>query len=311
MIRDSYLADMRRAYDRVSGAASSTLSTDWGEIEFVDHGSGVPVLLSHGIFGGHDNAVEMVESYVGRGFRTIGPSRFGYFGSTLPEGATPATQGDAYLDLLDHLDVDRVVVVGFSAGSPSAIQMALRLPHRLYGLILASAYLPGMASPLPTPVAPFLSMTLRWQFGWWLLKTWAPVLFGRIMGVPRDWPDTSDEDLDSIRESLFPMQPKRSGVVFDTLVSEPACNRFPLEEITVPTLVVHAADDHLAPYKYASEAAIRIPGARQVTVDSGGHLFLEHQAQVRQATAAFIEEVVGGTWLASGSFVRPSRERVS
>lgn len=36
------------------------------------------------------------------------------------------------------------------------------------------------------------------------------------------------------------MQPKRSGVVFDTPVSEPARNRYPPEEITVPTLVVHA-----------------------------------------------------------------------
>jgi 2-hydroxy-6-oxonona-2,4-dienedioate hydrolase len=39
----------------------------------------------------------------GAGFRVIGPSRFGYFGSTLPDRATPADQADAYALLLDHV----------------------------------------------------------------------------------------------------------------------------------------------------------------------------------------------------------------
>ncbi|HEX6302455.1 MAG TPA: alpha/beta hydrolase [Acidimicrobiia bacterium] len=289
MIRRSYLADTRRAQDRVSKVVTSTLKTDWGEVEYVDEGEGISVLLSHGIFGGHDNAVEIVETYVGPGFRTIGPSRFGYFGSTLPDGTAPAHQADAYLELLDRLELERVFVLGFSAGAPSAIQMALRHPHRLHGLILASAYLPGMARPLPSALRPLMSGALRWGFGWWLLKRWAPERLARIMGVPKGWPNTSDERLDSIRDSLFPTQPKRLGVVFDAIVSEPASNLFPLEEISVPTLLVHAADDRLAPYEHVPGTAARIPRAALVTVDTGGHLFLEHQAQVRELIASFIE----------------------
>jgi pimeloyl-ACP methyl ester carboxylesterase len=110
-----------------------------------------------------------------------------------------------------------------------------------------------------------------------------------------------------IRESLFPMQPKRLGVVFDTPVSEPACNRFPLQEITVPRLVVQATDDRLAPYQYAPKAATRIPGARLATIDAGGHLFLEHHAQVRQITATFIGELVG----ANGSGLRFHRASIA
>jgi pimeloyl-ACP methyl ester carboxylesterase len=52
---------------------------------------------------------------------------------------------------------------------------------------------------------------------------------------------------------------------------------------------VHAADDRLAPYEHVPGAAARIPRAALVTVDSGGHLFLEHQAQVREVIASFIE----------------------
>jgi len=66
----------------------------------------------------------------GPGFRVIAPSRFGYFGSTLPQGGTPADQADAYALLLEHLGVDRAVVVGFSAGSGSILEFARRHPER-------------------------------------------------------------------------------------------------------------------------------------------------------------------------------------
>ena len=59
----------------------------------------------------------------------------------------------------------------------------------------------------------------------------------------------------------------------------------------MPTLVVSAMDDHWAPYSYAAKAAERIPGAKLVTIDQGGHLFLSHDAQVRTAIAAFIAAV--------------------
>jgi len=73
----------------------------------------------------------------------IAPSRFGYFGSTLPEGATPANQADAYALLLDHLGVDRPVVIGFSAGSGSILEFAQRHRQRVIGLVLACCRLGG------------------------------------------------------------------------------------------------------------------------------------------------------------------------
>ncbi len=81
-------------------------------------------------------------------------------------------------------------------------------------------------------------------------------------------------------------------VAFDAVVSEPASNSFPLEDIRVPTLLVHAADDRLAPYECVPPAAARIPGARLVTIEAGGHLFLDHAADVRQATTAFVRDLV-------------------
>jgi pimeloyl-ACP methyl ester carboxylesterase len=114
------------------------------------------------------------------------------------------------------------------------------------------------------------------------------------MGVPKNWDTSGDRDFLAIRDALFPIKPKKLGVAFDALVSEPASNDFPLEDIRVPTLLVHAADDRLAPYDHVPAAAARIPNARLVTIDAGGHLYLRHDARARAATSGFIDDVIGG-----------------
>ncbi len=83
------------------------------------------------------------------------------------------------------------------------------------------------------------------------------------------------------RKLLFPLKPRREGAVFDGFVSNAAADRFPLEQLRVPTLVISARDEPVAPYRYAAAAAPRIPGARLVTVERGGHLFLGHDAEVK------------------------------
>jgi pimeloyl-ACP methyl ester carboxylesterase len=281
---------MHRARQRVATVPSATLATRFGAVRYVDHGDGPPVLFSHGVLGGHDNIRDCVDAYVGPGYRAVGPDRFGYLGSAMPAHATPNDQADAYAALLDHLRLTRVIAVGFSAGGPSAIAFALRHPGRLHGLVLASSYLPGMARPMPRTLVPALGAVVGWERGWWLLKEHRPELLARIMGVPRGWASRDDDFFLRIRDALFPIREKRRGVAFDALVSEPLSNAFPLEDITVPTLLVHAADDRLAPYDRVPAAAARIPGAQLVTIDAGGHLFLQHQAQVRAATQRFIGE---------------------
>jgi pimeloyl-ACP methyl ester carboxylesterase len=61
-----------------------------------------------------------------------------------------------------------------------------------------------------------------------------------------------------------------------------------LEQLTVPTLIVSAVDDPWVRHPYAVAAAARIPGAKLVTIQGGGHLFLGHDAQVQAAIGAFI-----------------------
>jgi pimeloyl-ACP methyl ester carboxylesterase len=287
----SFAEDAKRARQRIASVASSTLESPWGPIEYLDRGEGTPVFISHGVLGGHDNIRELVDLWFGTQYRAIGPSRFGYLGSAMPPRATVADQADAYAGLMDHLQLPRVVMCGFSAGGPAAIQFALRHPDRLHGLVLGSSYLPGMgARTVPDWLRPILRAIIGWERGWWLLERYRPQRLARIMGVPKAWDAGTDSDFLAVRESLFPVAPKRLGITFDAVISEPASNKFPLEAINVPTLFVHAADDRLAPYEHVQPAVDRVPGARLVTIEAGGHLFLQHAPQVREATSRFIDE---------------------
>ena len=75
-----------------------------------------------------------------------------------------------------------------------------------------------------------------------------------------------------------------------------ACNNFDvmdrLDEIAAPTLVISGTADVLTPGKYGLFLAQRIPDARLVSVDGGGHMMaLEQPHVVTAAVREFIADL--------------------
>ena len=98
--------------------------------------------------------------------------------------------------------------------------------------------------------------------------------------------------VDQMAESIFPMAPRPAGGAFDALVSNPDVNDYPLEAITVPTLLLHAQDDPLTSYAAVERAAGQIPGPRFVSLGSDGHLLLGQDDVVGQGLSAFLAEPI-------------------
>jgi pimeloyl-ACP methyl ester carboxylesterase len=278
--------DLGQARDRLGRVDSTTVTTGWGSLEYAERGAGDPILVSHGIFHGCDGGLLSVrEEVIGR--RVIAPSRFGYLGSAMPRDASAAAQADAFVALLDHLDLERVDVLGISAGTGAALQSALRHPERLEHLVIMSGNWPGS----PTAQAPPRWATVFYSDpAMWTLRTLAPALMGRLMGVPPGFPRNEDDArrVQELLESIFPLEPRREGAVFDAFVSNPDVSGYPLEGITVPTLVIHAIDDPLASHEAAAAAARRIPRCTLVSLPSGGHLGLGQSNRVQEEIAAFL-----------------------
>jgi pimeloyl-ACP methyl ester carboxylesterase len=285
-----YRRDLRCDYERLARFEPSVIATPFGRVEYAQGGDGPPVMVVHGVFGGYDFGVGVGRANVPAGYRIISPSRFGFFGSPLPPDPSPAAQADAFAALLDYLEIDELPVVAFSAGSSSAVQLALRHPERVSRLVLIS---PNSPHPEPPPRPPrLLAPILFSQPVFWAMRSLARSRLEGMSGTPAGFvPDARERAaLREIVDSLFPVGPRARGTISDGFVGNLHIATYPFESITVPTLVVAAEDDTLAPYRDSRAMAERIPGARLVTVRRGGHALTQLDAGARRAVADFIDD---------------------
>jgi pimeloyl-ACP methyl ester carboxylesterase len=283
-----YRRDLNAARARLAQVDRRAFPTAWGAVEFAEQGSGEPLLVAHGIFEGCDGGLLSVRDLC-PDRRVIAPSRFGYLGSTLPPGATPADQADAFAALLDGLDIGEIDVIGISAGATSALQLALRHPEKVKHLVVLVGNVPGSRTAV---VQPSWGRLLDRPLPIWVLKTFFPSAMIRLAGVPRSFSMTDDDArfVNDFIDSVFPLAPRVPGVVFDAYVSNADVNSYDLESISAPTLLVHTKDDPLASYDASRRAAERIPGARFLGLESGGHLMLGQTKIARDALADFFAD---------------------
>lgn len=286
------LAQARQAVARGSLIAN----LDVGPIEYAERGTGIPFLAIHGAGGGFDQGLAQAAEQVGEGYRVVAPSRFGYLRTPLPPDASPAAQADALAALLAKLDIPRAIVLGVSAGARSAVELAVRKPDRVSALILI---VPGTYSPT-APVSTeadrgsrlvFWAIDVGGDFIWWATEQVAPSLLIRFVGVPPKLvaaaPAAERERVMSIVRAVEPLSRRFRGIGVDAAAD---LHELPLGRITAPTLIVTARDDLFQTLPRAEFAAARIPGAKLVVYDTGGHLLVGHVQEVQAVVRTFLAD---------------------
>ncbi len=294
-----FRADVQPNREQLLSGGRIVATDEFGDIEYAAQGKGVPVLVVHGAGGGYDQGLLIGENYVGDGHHFIAPSRFGYIRSSIPQNGSPAAQADAYAALLDALGIERVAVVGFSDGGPSALQFALRHPERCAALVMISAK--SHSAPPDTPLQKLVFESIfRSDYLFWLITEYARPFMLTMFGVPSDvleqLPARPRRLATEVVDSMNPISLRNDGIYHDreTLTALPE-DVFRLEQISVPTLVVHAVDDGLQPYSHGENTATKVPDAKFLSYERGGHLLLLQLDEVREKVAAFCEQHIGGT----------------
>ena len=289
-----YKRDIREQYSRVNSLAVKYAYTSLGKIQYLDYGTGQPVLLVHGVMGGCDHGLHISKTFFGQGYRIIAISRFGYLGSPIPANSSPSNQADLCAALLDSLGITEAIVAGFSAGGPSALQLALRHQNRCGALILISMAVPPYNKP---------GRVSRWlmekffgsDFMFWFFLKYTPSMALKLMGTPYSVQKrlTSFETIwhKDLMWRLLPANLRVKGVLNDVLITNPDLNNsYPVQKIMVNTIVFHSKDDPMPPFEIAKNIAANIPNARFVEIESGGHLLVGHHDKVQKTIRGLVEQ---------------------
>ncbi len=291
----SYQHDIRAARERIS-SGSKIIDTACGPIEYADIGEGAPVLVIHGAGGGFDQGLMAAHDWIGDGYRFIAPSRFGYLRTPLPENATPIAQADAHACLLDALGIKRAAVVAASAGALSAVPLAIRHPGKVSAMVLL---IPAAWAP-PSPEAPaeeimkkgfITDVVLKSDFVMWFFTKYTRKQMITFLGVPKNVQERltpeQNKDISRLMKNILPVSPRVDGMVNDG-INHAARQRYALENITAPTLIIDSAD--VGTYAGARYTAEHIPGAKFIGFESGGHLLVGQYGEVRKEVSQFLKE---------------------
>lgn len=100
-----------------------------------EYGSGIPVMILHGLYGSSDNWSGIARELSDR-FRVILPDLRNHGQSPHDPVHTYDAMSDDIAELADKLELKRFIVAGHSMGGRSAIWFARRWPSRTAGLIV-------------------------------------------------------------------------------------------------------------------------------------------------------------------------------
>jgi 2-hydroxy-6-oxonona-2,4-dienedioate hydrolase len=275
-------------------AKSSVVQTAKGDIEYAREGSGPAALVIHGAGGGFDQGLYLAHEMLGEGYDVIAPSRFGYLRTPVPTDASHKAQAEAHAALLDKLGVDDTIVMGVSAGAPSAIEFAVRYPERTRALILLVPRAYDPANQVGVEQTPQNKAVIKLfensaDFSYWAATKLGRKQLVRFFGVDPELEATAApeerEKITGLIADMLPLSARVEGIIADT---SSELVRPELEKIDAPTLVISAEDDLYHTLPGARFAAEHIPNAELKVFKSGGHLLIGHGEDTRRAINAFL-----------------------
>jgi aminoacrylate hydrolase len=258
------------------------------DLFYEDQSQGPPLLLVSGLNGVGSFWAQQVPD-LARDFRVVTHDHRGTGRSTHSRITYSVEQmaGDV-LRLMDGLGIESAHLVGHSTGGAIGQVIAQDHPRRLRSLVLSATW----AGPDPYFRRLFEA---RRQ----VLTTSGVEAYLRasvLVLAPPWWVSQNDHAItEQHRLALAAAAPVEVAASrIDAIVRFD--RRARLGEIRAPTLVIVAADDMVTPRFYSDELAGRIPGAKLVVLDGGGHFAPTILARpFNAAVGAFLRENAGGS----------------
>ena len=251
--------------------------TRHGQVHYVEHGSGEPVLLLHQTPRSWDEYRDVLP-LLGVHFRAIAMDTLGFGASNRPaEPWTVELFAAGVLDLCDGLRLDRVAIVGHHTGAVIAVEVAAAVPDRVRGLVLSG--MPFVDADRRQRVAsrPPIDHVVPAADGSHLTQLWA----NRAGFYPPDRPDLLDR---LVRDALTVLDRVEEGHL--------AVNRYRMEEriglLRTPTLALCGELDTFS-LPDLPRIGAAIPDARTAVLPGTGVPAVDHRPdQFAAAVSGFL-----------------------
>ncbi|MDB5406242.1 MAG: alpha/beta hydrolase fold protein [Rhodospirillales bacterium] len=245
------------------------------EIELYEGGAGAPLLFLHSAQG-FDASHEFV-GLLAKDRRVIAPSHPGFGKSGLPDWVDSIDDlAHVYLELMGHLRLDRVDIVGCSVGGWIAADLATKIPERLRKLVLVA--------PVGVKTGPSDKLDIPDIFAL-PQEAVAKLLFHDPAKGRVDFASMSDEQLQIIvrnRESL-------ALLAWEPYMHNPKLVHR-LHRATMPTLFLRGASDGIVSAPYLERYAALLPNATISTIAAAGHApQIEQPAEFTKTVLAFLD----------------------
>jgi pimeloyl-ACP methyl ester carboxylesterase len=255
------------------GSRLSKVVRNESSLYYETHGSGSPVLLTHG-FAATSRMWRGQAEVLSDRHQVITWDMRGHGRSDSPDNQAAYSVEETVADmaaLLDALDHERAIIGGHSLGGYMSLAFAMKYPERVRALLIIDTG-PGYKSDPPR-------------------EEWNQMARGLARRLDRDGlehltklsseMDPSDHDSAAgLAMAACGMLTQRDSGVIDSL-----------SKIAVPTLVIVGEKDraYLAASNYMAR---KIPDAKQVVIPNAGHAVNFHQpAHFNQTLEAFLERV--------------------
>ncbi|MFC9979251.1 alpha/beta fold hydrolase [Gordonia sp. NPDC127522] len=266
---------------------------DGTEIYYKDWGAGRPVVLSHGWPLNADSWEAQQLFLAQNGYRAIAHDRRGHGRSSQTwSGNEMDTYADDLAELIRHLDLQELTLVGFSTGGGEVTRYIGRHgTDRVAQLVLVSAVPPFMLetddNPRGVPIEVFdgirsASTADRSQ-------AYRDLADGPFFGNNRDGQNPSH----GMRDAFW-RQGLQAGAhnAYESIAAFSATDFRPdLARVDVPTLVIHGDDDQVVPFEVGGKASAELVDVAELKVYPGApHGITDtHKGELNDDLLAFLD----------------------
>jgi pimeloyl-ACP methyl ester carboxylesterase len=236
-------------------------------IHFWKGGAGPGLLLLHAAWGDAEMSWSRSWDQLSRSYTVVAPDLPGFGRSSCLPRPSLSDMAKMLRELIDALQLDRVIVVGNSLSAAVALQFANDYPKAVSRLVLVNGgYMPLIPGPLRTIIAlPVVNQVFR--------RVIRHLTFS-LQTLKRSFADPSKLPA-GFFEKIQGNALDYSRISFDTIMNMRGSQAKP----SVPTLLVWGAQDGLATMKQAHALQKWMPEARLVTIEDAGHMPQVEQPQ--------------------------------